>query len=423
MWNTKIDEQDTPLDNGQGYFGYIATKTFHYPNPITYETEDFLIEFPRRNPDGSLLSVVYPYHSSTGMLYTDSPIELPKDTATGYRFAMENDSNKLVNGKIAINQGLNMLTNPYMSHIDFEALYASNADKISNKIKYWNGETFTTYTAGNRILSNKDFPETTIAPMQGFFVEGLVADSIDIDLATNFTADLSLNITADTTKTLHIKSDNGSKRSSTAIALRTNASNQLDEKDAFKLFSQYTDVPEIFTVVEEVNLDINQFNTLPYIAPIGIYSELSGNINLSFEGADSFENIDVILLNTNTGEQQDLKTNNQYTLSYQGESEVDGYLFIELRSSEITTNVEEEKFCKECIRVYQKDINVIGIVSRPNDKIKNITIWEQSGILLYHSNKVNRSLLDVKVNAKNKTCVVRVSTENSSYVVKVLMQE
>ena len=423
MWSTSISEQNTSLINGEGYYNYIATKTFHYPNPITYETENLPIQFPRTNPDGSLLTYVYLYHSSTGMPYYETPVELPRYTSTAYRFAMEDAENVLQNGKIAINPGLNLLGNPYMSHIDFDALYSSNTNKIANKVKYWNGTTFTTYMAGSGISSNKDFPGSSIAPMQGFFVEGIAMDSIEIDISSNFCANLGLTSSADTTNVLHIATELGVRKSSTAVTFRANASNQLDVQDAFKLFSQYTDVPEVYTVVEEIKLDINQFNTLPYMVPIGIYSEMSGNILFTFDGANSFENIDVTLLNTNTGDQQDLKTNNQYSLPYEGETATDGYLFVEFKSAGIATNNKEPEFCENCIRVYQKDHNVIGIISRSDDKIQNITVWEQSGIMLYNSNKVNRSMLDVPVNVRNKTCVVRVATEENAYVVKLLMKE
>ncbi len=423
IWNTKISEQNTALENGQGYYNYIATKIFHYPNPITYETDNLIVEFPKTNLDESLINIVYPYNSSTGMLNYSSPIELYKDTATAYRFLMENDANELINGKIAINQGLNLLGNPYMSHIDFDALYISNLNKIANKIKYWNGTTFSTYIAGSGISSNYEIPGHSIAPMQGFFVEGLLTDSIEIDILTNFTINRGFSKKNDSANILYIVSENGIKKSSTAIAYRVNANNNLDEQDAFKLFSQYTDVPEIYSVVEEVNLDINQFNSLPYIAPLGLNSGMPGEVLLTFNGANNFDNIDVFLLNISTGIQQDLKINNQYTLDYEANSATDGFLFVEFRAKDVPTSFEEKEYCENCIQVYQKDGNTIGIISRPDDKINNITIWEQSGIMLYNSNKVDRSELEVNINVINKTCVVRVATEKNSYVVKLLMQE
>ncbi len=420
MWTSNITALNDPLVGGKAHFVSIATKTFHYPNPITYETANLRFSLPRTTAEGSLLSTVYNYHPSTGYLFVNNPILLPRDTAVAYRFVAENADGVLQNSNIPLNQGLNLVANPYMSHIDLDALYQRNQDKISPNIKLWNGTTFSTFVAGSGISSNPAYRSASIPPMQGFWVEAISSDSLEIDLQTSFCAAIEKISPTDTSSVLHIISDNGYKKSATVIALRPMADNRLDESDAFKLFSQYTDVPEIYTVLEEVKLDVNQFSSLPFMASIGIYSELSGNIALKFEGANSFENMEVILMNTSTGEQQDLKINNNYTIQYK-EGVNDGYLFVEFRNSAVTKQ-EDIEFCDRCIAVTQIAEHTIRIESPPNDKIENITVWEQSGLLLYSNNKVNSSVLDVYVPAKKKTCVVRVATEKANYVVKLLLK-
>jgi len=430
-WSTAITPQNTVLQKGMGYAYYISTKTFHYPTPITYDTTSTIMCFPRRNVNGTLLTTVYPYNSSTGKLTTTSPIALPRDTATAYRFAMEDANNVLQNGKIAIKQGLNIIGNPYMSHINFNALYASNSTVISNKLKLWNGSTFTTYMAESGIFSSSDFASSSIAPMHAFFVEGITNDSLAINLETDFCAYLGLSPSnVDTTNVLHIQTNNGSQKSGTAIAMRPNASNQFGNEDAFKLLTQIMEVPEVYTVADEIKLDINEFGSLPYMAPIGLTSNLIGDVNFTFDGASSFDNIDVTLMNTRTGEQQNLKANKRYTLPYDGNA-TDGYLFVEfteanapaeLRSASTANDSINPQFCNRCIQVYQKGPNLIGIISPENDKIQNITVWEKSGKMLFNSTNVNRSILDVNVNATNQTCVVRVTTQNKSYVIKLLMK-
>ncbi len=54
---------------------------------------------------------------------------------------MENASNELGDVSVPIKPGLNLIGNPLMTHLDFNALYASNSSKISEKVKFWNGTT------------------------------------------------------------------------------------------------------------------------------------------------------------------------------------------------------------------------------------------------------------------------------------------
>ncbi len=425
-WSRGFSTPDYMLTPGVGFAYYIDDKTFNYPNPMTFEMSDITNYLPREQGD-TLRDVVYMFSTYSGYLYTNDPISLPKVDSLAYRFAMEDSTGTLVDPKFPIKTGLNLIGNPMMCHLDFNALYSSNSGVIANKVKFWNGTTFTTFMAGADISSDLDLSDTSIAPMQAFFVEGLIEDTLTVDLSAHYITDeiTKLRSAGIISNTMHIKASNGIKESSTAIALRNSGvSNACGQDDAFKLFSQYNDVPEIYTLSEEVALDINQFNKLPYMTPLGIKSSKEGSINLSFNGADSFDSVEVTLMNTKTGEQQNLKSLGEYTLEHDGTSS-DGYLFVEFRSAQVSTDIKEADHCEgnRCIQVYQKDKNTIGIISPPSDKIQNVTIWEKSGRMLYSKYNVKHSELEAKVVAANQTCVVRVATEYKSYVIKLIMQQ
>nr|MDA3847425.1 hypothetical protein [Vallitaleaceae bacterium] len=297
-WSRGFSSPNVMMNPGVGFAYWVAQKTYNYPDPITYETTEITNYLPRELGD-TLRDATYMYSTYSGYLYTDNPIALPKVDTLAYRFAMENSNDQLVDTKIGIKTGLNLIGNPMMCHLDFNALYADNSGIISNKVKFWNGSTFTTFMSGTDISSDLDLSDTSIAPMQAFFVEGLSDDTITVDLSAHYITDVTtkLRSASPIANTMHIEADNGTKRSSTAVALRDNTSNTCDEDDAFKLFTQLEDVPEVYTLAEEIALDINQFGKLPYMLPVGIKSSQAGPITLTFDGAESFDTIDVTLMN------------------------------------------------------------------------------------------------------------------------------
>jgi hypothetical protein len=427
-WTRAFSNGEVNLTPGMGFAFYLEPKTYNFPNPITFEYGNKIHYFPRENTPDNLMILQYNFSTYSGRLLTDYTINLPRDTAIAYRFAMENNNNQLVDKKVRIKPGLNLIGNPLMTHLDFNEFYTTNSSKISNKVKFWNGTTFTTYMSGDDIKSSMDLTYTSIPPMQAFFVEGLntlaAFDSISFDLDQHFVADLTTKLRGASVSpnTLYIETNNGTKKSSTVITMRDNTSNSFGDDDAFKLFTQYTNVPDVYTTADEIPLDINQFSTLPYMVPVGINTTSIGNITFTFTGAESFNDVEVSLLNTRTGEQQNLKENPIYQLNYDG-SNPDGYLFIEFRSATTTTETPNNpiEVCTKCIQVYQKDSKTIGIVSPITDKIDNITVWEQSGKMLYNKTHINNTTHDITV-APHQACVVRVATQTSTYVVKLLMK-
>ena len=424
-WSRGFHNGEVDLTPGMGYAFWVDQRTYNFPNPITFETSDINFYFPRETSPGNLMTLQYHFSTYSGRLLTDYPINLPRDSTIAYRFAMEDTLNVLQDIKVYIEPGLNLIGNPLMTHMNFNALHASNTGVISNKVKFWNGTTFTTYMSGSEISSYLDLSSTSIAPMQSFFVEKKAVPTVDsllIDLDAHYFVDLTTKLRSAGIRpnTMHIVTDNGIYHSSTAIAMRPDAENSFGYDDAFKLFTQFTEVPEVYTLADDIALDINQFQGLPYTVPLGLKTSLIDTVNYTFTGAESFDNVDVYLLNTSTGEQQNLKTNPQYSLNYAG-TNTDGYMFIEFRTASTTTETTNSEYCSKCIQVYQKDSKIIGVVSPENDNIDNITVWESSGKMLYSKFKINSFMHDIEV-APHQSCVIRVATQTSTYVVKLLMK-
>lgn len=425
-WTNSFANLTVGLTPGRPYAYLVDTFSFHYPNPATYEKDDVTLYFPRQTAAGDLLTAVIPY-GANGKLYPSLTQYMPKDSTIAFRFAMENSSNQLENIYVPIKQGLNLIGNPLMTHLDFKKLYAANSGKISNKVKFWNGTTFTTYMVGPDITSDMNLTSTIIPPMQSFFVEGLNAsDNLFIDLENHFVTDDTIKLRSAKVppKVLNIKASINGQKSATTIAMSDDAQNSYGDDDAVKLFTQFQTVPEVYTLADNKTVDINQFSSLPYMVPVGIKTSSRGNIALQFAGAEKFEGVDVTLLNTLTGEQQNLKVDNKYNLDYDGTA-TDGSLFVEFRTANTTTNTPESQACtlNRCIQVFSRDKNIITAISPNNENIKKMTIWEEGGKQLFNKGEINATRYDATLNTGCSICVVRIETINRTYVIKVLISK
>ncbi len=428
-WTQPFANNEVPLSSGVGFAFLVDSFSYNYPNGSLISNDDYKIYFPREIGKDTLMTEVVPISGITGKPYPSIAETLPKDSAYAYRFAMENAENVLEDVRVPIKEGLNLIGNPLMTHLDFNLLYASNEDKIENKLRFWNGTTFTTYMAGTALSSSLNTDYTRIPPMQAFIVQAKSTVSedtqLDINLGEHFVIDevTKLRAANSSAKVMHIVSSRNGLSSSTALAYNESASNSYGDEDAFKLFTQYEGVPDIYTVASDKALDINQFGEMPIMVPIGIKSTESGTINLSFYGADAFKDVDVTLLNTMTGEQQNLKADSEYNLEFDG-SATDGSLFVEFRAANSVTETPESEMCgiHKCIQVFAQD-DAIYAISPDDDMIKKMTIWEEAGKQLYCNDEVNKSEFKTHLNTTCKICVVRVQTETRTMVIKVLMEK
>ncbi len=428
-WTRPFQSPDVAFAPGSGFTYYVHQRTFNYPDPVTYETSDVEISFPRTNNDGSLKKEYEPYSTYSGMILspTYSPAwTVTKDENLAYRFAAENASNQLVDVNTPLTPGINLVGNPLMTHLDFDLLYAHNSD-ISDQIKYWNGTTFVTYMAGSDLassISSSTASTHIIPPMQSFFVISGSGGTLNFDLDNDFVANNQMNLRGASVEKclLHVESDNGNYKSSTAIARREYAENRFEKNDAFKMFSKIKEVPEVYTLADGVALDINQFDALPFTIPLGIKTDANESINLRFNGADTFgSNVIVELINAKTGEVLDLREENNYEYAI-GTNKDEGSLFVSFRSASVTTDNSESIGIDHNIHVYATNKKSIRVESIPNDPIKEVIVLNMDGRTVQHLCVRNTYDVDIPVFNENQVYLVQVYTENNTRIAKILMK-
>ena len=221
-WTNPFATLTTPLEPGVGYAFLVDSMYYNWPDVPYHSGDAYTVHFPREDEEGNLISDYYLISGLTGKIYYQYTQSVTRDTTYAYRFAMEDENNVLQDVNVPIEPGLNLVGNPMMSHLDFTKLYASNSSVISNKVKFWNGTTFTTYMVGDDIAADMDLDHTIIPPMQSFFVEGITSGSMLIDLDEHFVADTLTELRrakARQNPLMHIEANMGDFRSSTAVSM------------------------------------------------------------------------------------------------------------------------------------------------------------------------------------------------------------
>lgn len=388
---------------------------------------DVNFSFPNLNSDGSIRRTIYPYSGLNGKLNSYKPTVLSKDSAYAYRFAMEDASNNLPSSiSISVKPGLNLIGNPLMTHLDFNAFQASNSGKISNTIKFWNGTNFDGYllyegTTLSTSLSSA--PTIIIPPMQAFFVECTTgaASDVDFNVAGHFVADnsTSLRTCSVPRNVMHIQAETPVAKSSICVAKNETANNNFGKDDDYKLFSSITDVPEVYTISSGKALGINQFKSYPYTTPLSIKCAKQGTVKLSFHGVGNFDEEAIVeLINSRTGERIDLKENDQYNFEYDG-TNGSGELFLSFRTATVTTDITENN--NDDIQIYA-DGNDIHIISSPEDPIQDIDIWNPAGCQLVNKNNINTSSFNTSMSSCSQFYIVKVTSNNKCKTTKVLVK-
>ncbi len=407
------------LEPGEGFAFLIDSTSWNFPNGFTNSYGDTVIVFPKTNEDGSLVRAAIPYSSFTGKLYPSLAQTMDKDSAKAYRFAMENESNELDSIIIPVTAGLNLIGNPLMSQLDFNSLYTNNYPLISDYIQFWNGETFGTITtSGVTSGSSVEGLSLKIPPMKSFVVNALQDGDLIIRLS-DFTPNGDVTLKAARTKqnTMYIEAANKKAKSSSAIVVNKNATNTFDNIDVCKLCSQLEEVPEVYTIVGQKALDINQINNFPCMIPVGIKSGIKDTVNLDFEGVETFDGIEIRLINTTTGEDIDLKNNSNYAYNYDG-SNGEGSLFLQFRNATVT---DDNQTSTSEIQIYTDANKDVHVITSPDNKTLEILVYNALGQLIARKTALSNTSETVSINQPGNIFIVKVVSEKGVETKKIVL--
>ncbi len=434
-WTKDYTELTEPLASGQGFAYQVTSRNMRQvDNPSAGDQE---VIFPRMTVDSLLITELHKFNPLTGNLLSKT-INLTK-TENAYRFAFDGasvsegvktptHSSYPANIQMTLTGSagdLSLIGNPMMCHLDLGAFRTTNASVIENQFVFWNGETNTSVAINTEgtVATAAPAAGTKIAPMQGFFVKNVGnGGTLNFNVASHFTTDDAggfklRSADASSDGTLYVTGNDGKTTSYLSVRKIEGASNGFAEgEDAEKIFNAYA-VSEISTLAGGVATDINHFSALPYETPLAVNTTADKDtVDLTFKGAESFENVNVTLVNKKTGEEINLKDENKYKFIFT-KDEAETTLVLRFASDEeITTDAEQaEADASGCdVQIFTKGNNTVRVMSSSSNQIREVSIYDAAGKLIAKEVATGNgvTVMDKVLNAGARNVVVTAVTDN-----------
>ena len=390
----------------------------------------------------------YFYHINNGALdfnkITDSaPESVVRENNDGnYRFVPESYNggswvfkNPLYHVTNAAIDDEFLVGNPYMSPIrmyDFLVTNGFNNTNLAKSYRIWSGEDFVTGTVNGNIIDsdNPAYNLDYVDPQQGFFikktgnaVEGDAEFNVE-DVAyvrptvPNASAPVNDKISRSKEKNfLRIKAENNITASYTVIAYREDANNGYNpNEDVKKLFTPMGHVPSIYSLSDEVPVSFNFINNKGIIIiPLGIRTQSTGDMNLTFTGMDNyFEASKIEFIDALENRIIDITEKSSYTYSFiHAETGIQNGRF-SLRITSSTTSIQDVNIDDD-LKIYCSSKNIYVISSEPVEKLE---IYNLTGIRLFESNS-NARYYPLQGNLSNSPQIVKVMTKSRVKTVKI----
>lgn len=433
-WTKEYNGLNEPLAAGQGFAYQVTSRNMRQvDNPSAGDQE---VIFPRMTVDSLLITELHKFNPLTGKLLLAS-VNLTK-TENSYRFAYDgasvsegvktptkSDFGSTISVPITAGAGkYSLIGNPMMCHLNLAAFLTANESVIEPEALFWNGETNhnVEITKGGTVATAAQAAEMKIAPMQGFFVKNKGnGTSVTFNVADHFVTDNGTynlrSADASSDGTLYVTGNDGKTTSYLSVRKIEGASNGFAEgEDAEKIFNAYA-VSEISTLAGGVATDINHFSALPYETPLAVNTTADKDtVDLTFKGAESFENVNVTLVNKKTGEEINLKDENKYKFIFT-KDEAETTLVLRFASDEeITTDAEQaEADASGCdVQIFTKGNNTVRVMSSSSNQIREVSIYDAAGKLIAKEVATGNgvTVMDKVLNAGARNVVVTAVTDN-----------
>jgi hypothetical protein len=339
-----------------------------------------------------------------------------------------------------------LMGNPFMANIDLVKFYETNAAVIRPFFSFWNGNQFVTSTVSGGIVTTVNAEETFvgaeryISPSHTFFVT-LNKDRLINELAFKVTdctvtavvppslpspassvSPESLKSTPVESDIIRIRATNSEYSAETLVGKRTTADDGYAySEDAYKIFSQKENVPEVFTVADNYKLAMNFISgAAEQFIPLGLKSDLTGATTFTFTGMSHYSHDKIEFIDFDENQFIDLtgKDRFEYSFTHSVKGLEEGRFVLHIQNSPTGINHPESVD----IQVYDTESG-IRVLSLLDDPIHQIELYTVGGQLLYDNPAVNSSFYTVTNRwTSEQIVIVRVVTQRAVKNVKLIQK-
>jgi len=218
---------------------------------------------------------------------------------------------------------------------------------------------------------------------------------------------------------LRIKAENDYSDSYAVIGYKEGASNDfIDGEDVQKLFSPNDYVPEVYTLASDKPTDINFINNnSEIIVPLGIKTGQTGEIRLTFTGADNYFNTSKIeFMDALENRTVDLTGRSSYTYTFNNTETgiLNGRFSLRFASSPTAL---PEVTDSDNLKVY-RDKQGIYVISSSSDPVQKIAIYDFQGRKMYESTSGSK-YYPFRADSVHSPLIFMVWTKNQIKTVKI----
>ncbi len=316
-------------------------------------------------------------------------------------------------------KGWNLVGNPFTSALDWDAA-GWNLQNTSGIAYVWNDGN---YLSRNQI-GQGTLPDGIIPSGQGFFVQS-TAPAASMLLPLNARVHHSQTMFKDTKRNfanaLEITANIKGKTDKTWLGFNEAGTSEIDTGlDAFRLEGA-ADMPKLYSRHGDINLSINILESLSgeKLVPLYFESPLEGQVELSFQFVESFDQTTILLADLLTGQQVELTANNNLIFNTRpGDPEHRfNLLFNRHASSEQTIEKENDYHL----------IHANGILQLTHksghDVSALIQVWDASGRLLLRKEGIPAGQLSINTSQwPSGIIALSINENNKVQYYKVIIQ-
>ncbi|MDR2628014.1 MAG: hypothetical protein LBC40_08295, partial [Dysgonamonadaceae bacterium] len=372
-------------------------------------------------------------------------------TEAAYRFIGYSSDEILSYTDLPTGGGTILVGNPFVGAIDFTEFCEDNTNVLEiTSYRLWDGDKFITVKKGDNsdddyTILDKDDKDLSyqnaidyryIAPLQSFLLDVKKAadrggtTGLKFDVTKTAGSSISklrsatLRSSAVETNTLRLSARNVYFSSETLIAKRKQAADAYrPEEDVYKLFSQKTYVPEVYTVVDHYALAMNFIEgEKEILIPVGLKTTFKGSTTFTLTGMDRYnaESIEFIDLGANLAADITNEESYEYQFNNQANDILEGRFFIRILPTK-GSGIDTEKAVHNNVYAFRQD-DEIKVIASPENLIRQVAVYNLQGHELYRQVGIDadRCTIHGIHGVTNEALIVRIITEYGIKNVKLV---